>query len=89
MIPTDSEIGRRADLFKVASDVARLRIMYLLGDRELTAAQLRKALGQAALSTSYHLRLLRVSSMVQTRRAGQNSFYSLTDLGRTVTSFFE
>jgi DNA-binding transcriptional ArsR family regulator len=59
-----------AERFRVLGDVARLRILHVLGDGELTVTELMEAtkLGQANLSK--HLQILHAAGFVERRREG-------------------
>jgi len=80
-----SRIDKFEDLARVfhsLGDKTRLRIMALLaeGERNVTAICNKLRLPQS--SVSYHLELLRVGGMVQTRRDGKQIFYSHADLSK-------
>jgi SAM-dependent methyltransferase len=65
------------DLLQVMGEPTRARLMALLGDHELTVAEI-VAVTQLAQSTvSTHLGKLRDAALVHDRRAGASTFYSL------------
>src|ERR1700761_7084581 len=63
---------------RVVADPNRLRILLLLRDEELSVAELQEILvmGQSTIST--HLSQLKQAGLVEDRRIGKNSLYSLT-----------
>lgn len=68
-----------ANRFKVLAEPARLQILNLLRDEELTVGELvdRSGLGQA--NVSKHLQLLHASGFVSRRKDGLFVYYRLAD----------
>ena len=66
---------------RVVADPNRLRILLLLRSEELSVAELQEILtmGQSTIST--HLSQLRQAGLVEDRRTGKSSLYSLTPTG--------
>ncbi len=62
---------------KALGDETRLRILHLLSLGELSVSELMEILNLGQSRTSTHLTLLREVELVQHRRAGRRSFYSL------------
>src|ERR1700679_3025716 len=62
---------------RVVADPNRLRILLLLRDEELSVAELQEilAMGQSTIST--HLSQLKQAGLVEDRRTGKSSLYSL------------
>lgn len=65
------------DLFKALSDVVRLRIIRALSSAELSVAELVSVLGLPQSTVSRHLKPLRDTSLVETRRDGTSIYYRL------------
>jgi ArsR family transcriptional regulator len=63
-------------LLKLLSDPTRLRILRLLGQEELTVAELQQILGMGQSRTSAHLAQLKAEGLVADRRAGRNIHYA-------------
>src|SRR5215469_6093364 len=65
-------------ILRAAADPTRLRILLLLKAEELSVAELQEILvmGQSTIST--HLSQLKQAGLVEDRRTGKSSFYSLS-----------
>jgi DNA-binding transcriptional ArsR family regulator len=70
---------RAAALFRVAGDVARLKLLDRLADGEWCVTELAEAAGVGLSTVSQQLRLLRAERIVKRRRSGKHVFYSLAD----------
>ena len=57
-------------ILKLLSDPTRLRILHLLGEEELTVAELQQILGMGQSRTSAHLAQVMAEGLVADRRAG-------------------
>jgi ArsR family transcriptional regulator len=66
------------DIFKACSDETRLRILFLLSERELCVCELVAILDMPQGKISRHLALLKNASLVSDRREGTWIYYSLT-----------
>ncbi len=66
-------------IFKVMADETRLSILWLLSVDEWCVHDLAAAVKTSVSNTSHHLRLLRASRLVRSRKEGQRVFYSLDD----------
>ena len=75
---SEQAVRELAQVFKLLSDETRLRILfYLAQNRELHVTDLCNRLGQSQPAVSHHLALLRVSSLIESRREGKHNFYSV------------
>src|SRR5215472_948240 len=78
-------------ILRAAADPTRLRILLLLKAEELSVAELQEILvmGQSTIST--HLSQLKQAGLVEDRRTGKSSFYSLaaTSASTGGTDFLE
>ena len=71
------------ELLKLLADSTRVRILSLLGQEELSVAELQEILDMRQSRISSHLSLLRQGELVQDRREGKNTFYALNkDFGK-------
>ncbi|MDE3195426.1 MAG: metalloregulator ArsR/SmtB family transcription factor, partial [Acidobacteriota bacterium] len=64
---------------RVLADESRLRLLLLLEREELSVAELQDILGMGQSRISMHLAQLRQAGLVEDRRQGKNSLYSLKD----------
>ena len=70
----------KADLFRALANPTRIAIVELLRDEgEIPVGRIHDALGIEQANASQHLSVLRAQSMVVTRKAGNQVFYSLRD----------
>lgn len=66
------------DILKVLADPTRLRILALLRQEELSVAEMQEVLDMAQPRISSQLAVLRQAELVEDRRDGKKSFYSLS-----------
>jgi len=67
-----------ADLFGIAGNIQRLKILYLLhAHKEMCVCDLAQVLELTDSAASQHLRKLKDKNIVKTRRKGQTIYYSL------------
>jgi ArsR family transcriptional regulator len=65
--------------FKALADGTRLRIVKLLGVREMCVCEVMVALGLTQPMASYHLGFLENAGLVKDRKEGKWVFYSIAD----------
>lgn len=63
-------------MLRLLSEPTRLRILLLLGEEELTVAELQQILGMGQSRISAHLAQLKAEGLVSDRRAGKNIYYA-------------
>lgn len=68
-----------AETFQALGDSSRVQIVWALMQGEQNVGDLAKTLGMSQPAVSHHLRTLRNLRLVQVRRDGRTSFYSLDD----------
>jgi len=73
------ELGLMAEIFQILADPTRLGIVDALRHRELCVADLATVVGSSESAVSHHLRQLRLSRLVRTRRDGRMIYYRLDD----------
>jgi ArsR family transcriptional regulator len=69
----------KADIFQALAHPTRIAIVELLRDREMPAGQLIEKLGLEQANASQHLAVLRSKQVVNSRKKGNQVFYSLRD----------
>ena len=78
-MPEDVVIMSLSDIFKVLSDMTRLKIVFALLDNELCVSDLCQVVGLNQSAVSHQLRVLRGSSLVKYRKSGKLVYYSIDD----------
>ncbi len=68
------------ELIKVLSDATRLRLLALLRSEPLSVVELQEIMDMGQSRISSHLALLRQAGLVEDRREGKKSFYSMVSL---------
>jgi len=69
-----------AEFFKMVGDSNRVRLLYLLMDKEICVQHLAEQLGMSQSAVSHQLRLLRQQHLVKYVRDGKKTYYSLDDI---------
>jgi len=69
----------KAEIFQALAHPTRVAIVEALAGGELSAGQLIERLGLEQANASQHLAVLRSKRVVETRRAGNQIYYSLRD----------
>jgi DNA-binding transcriptional ArsR family regulator len=69
----------KANLFRVLGHPARVRILELLREEELSVGALQVALDLDSGGTSQHLAALRRNGLVESRREGTSVYYRVDD----------
>lgn len=74
------ELEEAAELFNLASNSTRLKILFLLEElKELCVCDLAEMLGVSVSAVSQHLAKLRAYGLATTRREAQTIYYRLAD----------
>ena len=66
-------------IFKLLQNEARLSIIYLLKDQELSVGEITNLINMEQSAVSHKLNALKSAHLVKTRRDGKTIFYSLDD----------
>lgn len=69
----------KAEFFRVLGHPARVRILQLLREGEMTVGALQAELGLDSSGTSQHLAALRKQGLVAARKDGTSVYYSIKD----------
>ena len=81
--------------FRQLGDPSRLRILWLLCHSEECVCNIAAAVGMSDPAVSHHLRILKKSGIIESRRDGKEVYYTLADttqaklLHRTIDALFE
>lgn len=72
-------INIAAQKLKALANVNRLKVLYLINDKELSVGNIEDAVGLSQSALSQHLAILRSYDIVKTRRSAQTIYYQLKD----------
>ncbi len=75
--PPRLDLAQAARLFQALSDETRLAVLEMLRAGERCVCELQDELGAAQSRLSFHLKVLKDAGLVQDRREGRWSYYSL------------
>lgn len=79
VLPSEEFAIETASLFGLLSDSTRLRILYLLCDREVCVRNIASAIEMSPPAVSHHLRSLRQLGVITSRRIGKEVHYTIAD----------
>lgn len=79
MIPRREDFETAGDVFKLLGDATRARLFWLLCHCESCVCNLSDAMGMSSPAVSHHLKLLKTSGLVVTRREGKEVLYKAAD----------
>jgi len=68
-----------AELYKIFSDVSRLKILYALFEKELSVSELSSTVNMSQSAVSHQLKTLKQSNLIKNRRDKNIIYYSLAD----------
>lgn len=78
-MPEEHVLRELAEFYKVFGDSTRIRILYVLLQREVCVCDLAEILAMSQSAISHQLRVLKQMKLVKNRREGKTVFYSLAD----------
>ena len=78
-MPDDEKLRDLADLYKIFSDATRVKILYYLLASELCVCDMASLLDMNSPAVSHHLRILKQSKLVKSKKVGKEAIYSLAD----------
>jgi len=78
-LPSEATVFELAELFRIFGDSTRMRILYVLSQRELCVCDIAGLLGMTISAISHQLRILKTAKLVRARRSGKTVFYALAD----------
>ena len=70
---------KMGDLFKMFGDPTRLKIMFILFEREVCVCDIADIIGMQQSAVSHQLKTLKQANLVKSRREGKTIYYSLSD----------
>ena len=72
-------IEHQAAHCRVCGSARRIRILWLLAEREQTLEEISLALGKSLAVAARHLRILEYGGMVRSRREGRSIYYQVDE----------
>ena len=78
-MPSEDELYDLAELFKVFGDSTRIRILFVLFEKDVCVCDLAATLNMTQSAISHQLKILKQNKLVKGRREGKSVFYSLAD----------
>lgn len=78
-MPEEQQFFMAADVFSLLCDSTRLRILWLLCHAQECVSDIAAAVGMSAPAVSHHLRTLKQSGLIKSRREGKEVLYTLAD----------
>lgn len=79
VMPPEKEFEKACGTFQQLCDVTRLRILWLLCHSEECVYNIAVAVGMSAPAVSHHLRILKQTGLIGSRRIGKEVHYKLSD----------
>ena len=78
-MPDDEFLFELCDLFRIFGDSTRIKILFILMDREMNVGDIATELNLNQSAVSHQLRVLKDAKIVKFRRDGKSMYYSLDD----------
>ena len=82
MPSSDEELRAKQRVFEALSDETRLKMLYLLAERDRTADELARLTGKARSTIEKHLDTLASAGLIARTKVEKRYLYSLTELAR-------
>lgn len=79
IIEHDEHIGQAARALKAMSHPLRLKILCVLGDKEISVQEIVDAVGTTQSNISQHLAILRDKEVLRTRKDANRVYYRIGD----------
>ena len=78
-MPSEEQMYKLAELFKLFGDSTRVRILCALCEKELCVCQIADTLSMTQSAISHQLKILKQGYLVKSHREGKSIIYSLAD----------
>lgn len=89
LLPDDQKVEDVASIARALSDPVRFRVLFALSMQPMCVCLLVAMTGYAYSKMSYHLSVLKESSLVCARQEGNYLIYYPTDTGRRIVEWVE
>ena len=80
LIDREEDIQRAAQAIKAIAHPLRLKILCVLGDREISVQDIVEQVGTSQSNISQHLAILRAKGVLATRKDANRVYYRIDDL---------
>ena len=84
-MPAPEEFTASADLFKLMSDLTRVRLFWILCHCEECVLNLSVMMDMSSPALSHHLKLLKACGLITSRREGKEVYYRAADTAQAQT----
>lgn len=78
-MPSSDQFGILADIFKQLGDSSRIRIFWILCHCEECVINVSSMVEMSSPAVSHHLKLLKQSGLITSRRSGKEVYYRAAD----------
>ncbi len=78
-LPSEEELLKLTNLFKVLGDSTRAKILYTIKGKELCVSEICICVGMNKSAVSHQLRTLKDAKLVKGRKDGKEVYYSFDD----------
>ena len=78
-MPDEKNFSEASTVFQQLCDSTRLRILWLLCHYEECGINIAATIGMSTAAVSHHLKSLRLSGLISSRRSGKEVYYKLAD----------
>ncbi|GAA0125926.1 MULTISPECIES: metalloregulator ArsR/SmtB family transcription factor [Clostridium] len=78
-IPSEEILNSLSELFKAFGDMTRIKIIYVLFQKEMCVCDIAETLQMSQSAISHQLRVLKSARLVKFRKDGKVVYYSLDD----------
>ncbi len=78
-MPSIKSFENASDTFQLISDPSRLKILWLLCHCELCVNDIAIATKMSSPAVSHHLKMLKQTNLIESRRSGKEMFYKLSN----------
>lgn len=78
-MPSMEQFGILADIFKQLGDSSRIRIFWILCHCEECVINLSSMMEMTSPAVSHHLKLLKASGLIESRRSGKEVYYKASN----------
>ena len=82
-MPDIETFEKISDLFKQLGDPTRMRIFWILCHHEECVIRISARMDMSSPAVAHHLRLLKTSGLVTSRRQGKETYYRASDSDKT------